>query len=174
MEKKYNYPKENKFNKMPKKKKKKSKSKSKTKSKSKDKIKEKNDKYSKGNKKKIEPKNIDAMENKKDKMNNLYVCKQNLTSEEKNELIQTCLNEIEGEKNNLKLYFLEEENKENSIDKNKRVHEKKYLSIEVEENIETINSQIIDTNTGLTEVKYRKFNNNAIIEKRVLYDGYEF
>ena len=33
---------------------------------------------------------------------------------------------------------------------------------------------MIDTNTGLTEVKDRKLNNNAIIEKSVLYDGYEF
>ena len=56
----------------------------------------------------------------------------------------------------------------------KKYVKKKYLTIEVEEDIETNNSNIIDSNTGLTDVKYRKFNNHAIIEKRVLYDGYEF
>ena len=114
------------------------------------------------------------MENKKIQEKNLDESEQNLTSDEKNQLIQTCLNDFENEKNNLKQYFLEEDNKEENNDKYKKVHEKNYLTIDVEEDIETNNSNIIDSNTGLTDVKYRKFNNHAIIEKRVLYDGYEF
>ena len=114
------------------------------------------------------------MEDKKEQKKNLDVSEQNLSSDEKNELIQTCLNEFESEKNNLNLYILEEDNIRNSIDKYKKVHEKKYLTIDVEEDIETNNSHIIDSNTGLTDVKYRKFNKNVKIEKRILYEDMNF
>ena len=81
--------------------------------------------------------------------------------------------EKEDEEDEHKYLISSKNSSEENNDKYKKVREKKYLTIDIEEDIETNNSNIIDSNTGLTDVKYRKFNNHAIIEKPVLYDGYE-
>ena len=66
------------------------------------------------------------------------------------------------------------DNKEKDNDVTKKIHKKKYLMIDVEENIEIKSPINIDENKGIIEVKNRKFNKFSLIEKRVLYDGKEF
>ena len=66
------------------------------------------------------------------------------------------------------------DDKENTNEKKLKKQSKKYISIDVDENIETNNNIIFEPNSGLVEVKNRKFNKTFIIEKKVLYDGYEF
>ena len=64
--------------------------------------------------------------------------------------------------------------KENTNEKKLKKQSKKYIFIDVDENIETNNNIIFEPNSELAEVKNRKFNKASIIEKKVLYDGYEF
>ena len=66
------------------------------------------------------------------------------------------------------------DDKENTNEKKLKKQSKKYISIDVDENIETNNNIIFEPNSGLAEVKNRKFNKTSTTEKKVLYDGYEF
>ena len=59
------------------------------------------------------------------------------------------------------------DDKENTNEKKLKKQSKKYISIEVDENIETNNNIIFEPNSGLAEVKNRKFNKTSIIEKKI-------
>ena len=173
MKKQYNYHKQERKSKSKNKKEKKSstsRSKSKTKTKNTDTINNKSKSKIKLNKK---TPNI-LLEKKLNEKTTIDNFKNNLTNEEKDQLVKNCIEELESEKISIKQYNVDSNSNENNNEKIKKSHNKKYLTIDVEENIESPSSVNNETNTGLIEVKNRKFNNINDIDKRVLYDGYVF
>ena len=96
----------------------------------------------------------------------------NLAEEEKNIIIENIISEFEYEKGNLKEEALQEE-KNLKIEKESKKQIKKYIAIEVEENIEEESNEK-NANEELIEVKNRQFKIPCKIESKLLYDGHVF
>ena len=173
MEHKYFYPKEEKQNKKGKKSQKEKKQKKKSKSNSKNKKKSNKDtieiKITKNPNKKIQ-----TEKTTKEKEITIMNETSNLIEEEKRSLINNVIGELEYEKIDIKNYNLKEEDTDNNKESEKKHVAKKYLSIDVEENIDSINQTNNEANNFLLEVKNRKFDVFTNLSNRVLYDGYEF
>ena len=119
--------------------------------------------------------NLDCKKEKQNGNELTQIITTELTEEEKTDIAENIIKEIELDK----LILLKEEkteNTSNTLEKKKELNKRKYLSIDFNENVELIDNNIAieKKDNDILVVKDKIFKKPCNIENKVLYEGKQF